>query len=51
MYLFKVVLYRKDLDTVLNNEFWPEDVGCRSYAYKKKISNLNVDSNKRSNNE
>ena len=24
---FKVVIYRKDLDTVLNNEFWPEDVG------------------------
>ena len=48
---FKVVIYRKDLDTVLNNEFWPEDVGCRSYVYKKKIYNLNGDSNKRPNNE
>ena len=43
---FKVVIYRKDLDTVLNNEFWPEDVGCRSYVYKKKKINPNVDSNK-----
>ena len=35
----------------MKNELWPEDVGCRSYVYKKKIYNMNGDGNKRPNNE
>ena len=37
VHMFRVKVYYKDNDTVLNSGFWPECVGCRQYSYKKKM--------------
>ena len=55
---FKVVIYRKQAEKVMEDDFWPEDVGCRPLYFKEKqliiimdklnISTLNCEGLRRS---
>ena len=36
---FKVVIYRKQAEKVMEDDFWPEDVGCRPFVFQRKTIN------------
>ena len=38
---FKVVIYRKQAEKVMEEDFWPEDVGCRPFVFQRKTINHN----------
>ena len=40
---FKVVIYRKQAEKVMEDDFWPEDVGCRPFVFQSKTINHKID--------
>ena len=41
--MFKVDVHYKDRETVLDSDFWPENVGCREFYKRSKFENRVVD--------